>query len=39
MAIREINGGYYVEVFLGIDPITEKKIGRPKPLNLRAGKI
>lgn len=30
MAIREINGGYYVEVFLGIDPITEKKDRKTK---------
>lgn len=30
MAIREIEGGYYVEVFLGTDPITGKKIRKTK---------
>ncbi|WP_312907298.1 tyrosine-type recombinase/integrase [Tissierella praeacuta] len=30
MAIREIEGGYYVEVFLGADPITGKKIRKTK---------
>ncbi|MGJ0845927.1 tyrosine-type recombinase/integrase [Tissierella praeacuta] len=30
MAIREIEGGYYVEVFLGADPVTGKKIRKTK---------
>ena len=30
MAIRELKGGYYVEVYLGIDPITGKKLRETK---------
>ncbi|MBC8589376.1 tyrosine-type recombinase/integrase [Paratissierella segnis] len=30
MAIREVEGGYYVEVFLGVDEITGKKVRKTK---------
>lgn len=30
MAIRETEKGYYVEVFLGKDPVTNKKIRKTK---------
>ena len=36
MAIRPIEGGYYVEVFLGNDPITGKKIRKTKTFRPRS---
>lgn len=36
MAIRETDKGYYVEVYLGMDPLTNKKIRKTKlfvPIN------
>lgn len=44
MAIRETEDGYYVELFLGVDPVTGKKLRKSKTFktknreNLKAAK-